>query len=187
MWQLIPRGEGRGRGRAESRGNKKILLQSPRGNGSSGPGRSPLGPGLGSFLLKRVHIFDTQSPYKDSKLEVVKEELREVRAQCLSAGREEGQCPTPLQAHTSPSVFLSLWNSLIACSFRAGHQFDLSSRAQARLTLFGLNNTGSAVIDSLSAAGKWLRHGQKPHRVPEAQPVTGPASGWWSGRSQRRG
>lgn len=40
--------------------------------------------------------------------------------------------------------------------------------------MFCLNNAGSEVIDNLSSAGKWLRHGQKLPRVPGARPATGP-------------
>lgn len=43
--------------------------------------------------------------------------------------------------------------------------------------MFCLNNAGSELIDNLSSAGKWLRHGQKPPPgsqgldQPQVQPI----------------
>lgn len=80
-------------------------------------------------------------------------------------------------------VSFSLEN-LIACSFHTGHQFDLSSRVQQRLTLFCLNNAGSEAIDDLSSARKWLRQSQKPGRAPGAS--AGHRSSLWLNRGSSR-
>lgn len=81
------------------------------------------------------------------------------------------------------SISFSLEN-LIACSFHTGHQFDLSSRVQQRLTLFCLNNAGSEVIDNLSSARKWLRQSQKRGRAPGAS--AGHRSSLWLNRGSSR-